>query len=134
MLDRLQRFVGSLGSLQGAQAQREAMVDLLLWSMYADRRIALPENDHLDQLPESLPWDAVTPFSVYVGAALARVRDVLSDPVLADRFLDDIYERLGTGDMRRRAHEASVHLAQVDGQVAEEEALFLDRIRTRFGL
>lgn len=134
MLTRLKERLSALGRLSVTQPQREALIDLLLLTMYADRKIAVTENEQIDQVPEELSWDSVTPFPLYVNTALARIRDGLSDPQVVEALLDDIYERLGSEAMRRRAYDACNELAGADGQVAEAEARFLERIRTRFGL
>ena len=134
MFARLKGMLGFLGGSDLTQSQREAILDLLLWTMYVDRRIAVPENEQIDQLPEEFSWRSVTPFSLYVNTSLARVREVLSDPEAAETLLADVQRRLDTEATRRKAYEACNRLACADGQVAEEEARFLERIQARFGL
>ncbi len=134
MLARLKGLFHKFEELSISQPQREAMLDLLLWTMYADRVLALPENERIDQLPDELSWDSVTPFPLYVSTALARVRESLADPDEAQALMDDVYARLGTEAMRRRAYDACRDLSGLDGDVSEEEAAFLERVRTRFGL
>lgn len=134
MLERLKTLFGKAGGTALTQPQREAMVDLLLWIMYADRLLAVPEHDRIDRLGTELGWTSVTPFSQYVDTTVARVREVLSDEDRAAALLEDLYARLGTDAVRRQAYDACRSLAEADGQVAEDEARLLDRIRTRFGL
>ena len=133
-LERLRNLFGKVDAAALTQPQREALIDLLLWTMYVDRMLALSENDRIDQLPEELSWESVTPFPTYLNASFARVREVLSDEDEARKLLDDIYARLGTDAARRRAYDACLDLADIDGQVAEEERRFLEGVRMRFGL
>jgi hypothetical protein len=134
MIDRIKSLFGKVGDVPISQPQREAVIDLLLWTMYIDKRLALPETERIDQVPEEMAWEAVTPFPQYINTTVARVREVLSDTDRAEALLDDIYARLGTEPMRRRAFDACRDLAQVDGQMADEESQFLEHVRTRFGV
>lgn len=134
MIDRLRALFGKITAGEAAQHQREAMIDLLIWTMYADGRLALPENDKIDSLAEELPWDSVTPFQQYLNTSIARVRSVLADEEKSDELLGDIYGRLRDDEMRTRAFRACRDLAQVDGEVDEAESVFLDTVRARFNL
>ena len=114
--------------------KREATIDLLIWTMYADNLLALPENEKLDQITQEIPWDSPTRPDQYINAALARVRDVVADPTLADGCLDDVSRRLGSRKARTEAYELCRELAQSDGQIAERETQLLERIRHEFGM
>ena len=80
MIDRLRSLLGKMNASHVPQQQREAMLDLLIWTMYADRRLALPENDSLDEMAGDMKWSAVTPVSQYMNHSFARIREVLDDP------------------------------------------------------
>lgn len=134
MLEKLKGLFGRVNGSGMTQPQREALVDLLLWTMYVDRVLALPENERIERVGSETSWDSATPFPQYLNASLARVRGILADDAKAEAFLEDIYERLGSSEMRRQAYEACRTLAQSDGEVAEEERRFLERIRERFDL
>ncbi len=134
MLNELRGLLNYVGRKADAQRQREAMVDLLIWTMYADNLLALPENDRIDQLTETMEWDAPTPASQYLKRSIAKVRDAIDDEEKAELLMNGIYERLGTEDMRRSAYAACRDLARVDGEVAEEETDFLNSIKERFDI
>ena len=116
------------------QMEREATIDLLIWTMYADNLLALPETEKLDQITQEIPWDSPTRPDQYMNAALARVRDVVGDSSLEDGFLDDISRRLGSRKARTAAYELCRELAQSDGQIAERETKLLNKIREEFGI
>lgn len=134
MLDNVRDLLNYVGSKANAQQQREAMIDLLLWTMYADKLLALPENDRIDELSAEMEWDSPTPASQYLQVAVSRIRDVLEDPEKAAAEMDSIYERLGSDEMRRNAYTACRDLAKVDGEVSDEEQSFLNAIKQRFHL
>ncbi|MEM1202711.1 MAG: hypothetical protein AAGN66_05735 [Acidobacteriota bacterium] len=117
-----------------AQAQREALVDLLVWTMYVDRHLALAERDTIEGHTRDLPWDAVTPLPTFLEAAVTRARDVLEDDNLAGEYLDGISHRLGTAEARRRALVACHELIASDGRLTEGEARHVKRVERRFEL
>lgn len=134
MIDGLKRFFERIGRSADAQQQREAMIDLLIWTMYADTVLTLPENDRIDQITQEIEWDSPNRPSMYISQATPRIRDVLSDETRASELLDDINRRLGTDRMRREAYEACRELAGADGQLADEEMKLLQAVRERFGI
>lgn len=134
MLGQLVNRLKGLSSGAGAQMEREATIDLLIWTMYADNLLALPENEKLDQITQEIPWDSPTRPDQYMNVAIARVRDVVADSTLADGFLDDISRRLGSRKARAEAYQLCRELAQSDGQLAERETQLLDRIKAQFGI
>lgn len=134
MLDELRDLLNDIGRKADAQQQREAMIDLLLWTMYADKLLALPEADRIDEVSAEMEWESATPATQYLQVAVARIRDVLESEEKAAAEMDSIYERLGSDEMRRSAYEACLDLAKVDGEMADEELAFLNTVKQRFHL
>lgn len=129
MFERLTKLFKRVRGEEVAQLQREALVDVLIRTMYADGHLALPENERLEQLEEELPWESVTPVTTYVNAAIARVRGAVEDADEDRALLASVADRLGTAEMRRSAYDACDDLARSDGEVSEAETRFLDRLR-----
>lgn len=134
MIDELRGLLNYIGRRADAQRQREAMIDLMIWTMYADKLIALPENEHIDRLADEMEWDSPTPPSQYLQVAIAKIRDVFVDEKKAADEMDSIYQRLGTDEMRKDAYVACRNLAKVDGEVVDEEMDFLNTVKRRFDL
>lgn len=134
MLDHIRGLFKRIGSAADEQHQREAMVDLLIWTMYADNVLTLPENDRIDQVTEEMNWNSATPVQQYVNVSIAKVRDAIDDESKAEALLNDISDRLGSDKMRSRAYEACRELARADGEVDDREMHFLDSVKSRFGI
>lgn len=134
MIDQFKGFFERIGRAADAQRQREAMIDLLIWMMYADNVLTLPENDRIDQITEEMEWDSPNRPSAYVNVSIAKIRDVLADDGKAKELLDSIDQRLGSDKMRSEAYEACRELANADGQVADEEMKLLNQVKHRFGI
>ncbi len=134
MLEHIRSLFKRIGSAADEQSQREAMVDLLVWTMYADNVLTLPENDRIDQVTEEMSWSSPTPPQLYVNTSIARVRDAIDDSEKSEALLNDISERLGSPKMRMHAYEACRDLANADGEVADQEMHFLRSVRAHFGI
>ena len=134
MIDTLRKLFEKGDETGIQQRGREAMVDLLIWTMYVDKVLTLPESDKIDRLSEDLTWESSDSVGQYLNASTSRVRDVLGDKDKAAVLLEDIRRRLDNEEMRREAYEACCELAQADGQVADEEAQFIDMLKREFNV
>ncbi len=132
MLELLRGGTGDLPTT--TQTQREALLDLLAWTMLADRHVASAEQNHLREHAAGLPWDSQRPVEVYLDGALRRARQAIGTPAQEDAHLAAIASRLGDEATRRRALEACKELAGADGDVAPSESQHLDRLRASLGL
>ncbi len=117
---------------QRNQAQREALIDLLVWTMFADRHIATAETTQIHDAAEGLAWEGHQSIERFIDAATRRTRDVLGSDRAETAYLDDIHARLADDETRHRALVACDTLISADGDRADAEVAFLARIRARF--
>jgi hypothetical protein len=115
-----------------SQEEREAVIDLLVMTMYADRFIDTAENDAIERVAEEIDGDASLPLAQYVNASIAKVRETLDDDERRRALLEDVNERLGTDRMRGLAYQASRAVATADDEMADEEEQFLSSVRAVF--
>ncbi|MBT63052.1 MAG: hypothetical protein CML13_07555 [Puniceicoccaceae bacterium] len=67
------------------QAEREAIIDLLLMAIYVDQHLSLAETKEFDHAADSLGWDSSTGSSVYICNATDRARTArISEELTAD--------------------------------------------------
>ncbi len=116
------------------QAQREALVDLLVWLMFIDKYVALPEQELIENAPGVKNWSSLTPFEQYLRDAITRARNAISNEGRTAGYLADIYARLGDPAARLAAYDACVVLADVDGTRAESESAFIHNVAKAFSL
>lgn len=110
----------------------EAVVDLLTLAMLVDGTTSDAERERLRAHLATQDWpDGTYPYS-YADAAVARVRDALSDPAALERLLASIVERLRSDDDRQFALDLTKELAGLDGTVDASEQHLLDGLRRRF--
>jgi hypothetical protein len=106
-----------------AQAQREAIVDLLLLGMQVDRHISLMETDLLEAEIASLGWDEFHAADIYLQRAAPIVRDTIGHDQRQTQLLESIRDRLVDLDVRKDAIERFATMLAIDGTVAIEAQL-----------
>ena len=116
-----------------ADSEHEAVVELLLLVMVADRHITGEELDEIRTISEDSGWESDT-FSVdqYLGPAMAKVRAALSDHTVG-ALLDDIDQRVASSVLRAELFSAARDVAGVDHQVDDAEQSLLAQVAARFG-
>jgi hypothetical protein len=117
-----------------SQPQREALIDLLVWTMFADRHVALPEQAFIAEQADGLPWDSPRPVELYIDKAVRRTREVLGDEAAEASHLEAIATRLADPQMKRAALSACEELIGVDGERAPSELTHLERVRVKLGV
>lgn len=115
------------------QAQREALIDLVVCTMYIDGTIRYEENEQLDEVVARLDLDAEAPLTLYLYKAIARLRDFWHDTEQIDALLAEHAARLDSPALRQTAFALCEAVAQSDDELAEEEGDFLGRLRRHLG-
>jgi len=112
-----------------SQPQREALVDLLHFCLYADNHIALAETDVLDAAVSTLTWDPRTSFASYEGRSIAGARAAKESTAAREEFLKSIRLRLDEPEARARAFDLCKQLFVADGVQSDQETVVLARIQ-----
>ena len=78
------------------QPQREAIVDLLNYCMYADNLIFLAEDRLITDTVAKFNWDPKIPFDQFDVRSIGNARNARESQVYRDQFLASIRDRLGS--------------------------------------
>jgi hypothetical protein len=133
MLNRL--FSHKAGKKDGlTQAQREAIVDVLHYCMYADNFIALSETQFIEAEVESLSWDPQISFEYYQGKSIGAVRAALANAETKKKFFESVNSRLGSGKVRQMAFDLCGKLFTVDGSKPASEFASQGEVRKALGI
>ena len=115
------------------QSQLEALIELLIWTMYVDNSIKLEENDALDEFLGRVEWHSPMQVDYFMSTAIAKVRNSIDDPTKAEKLIGDINTRLADPMTRREAADAVQALAEADGELTDSEKSFIGKIKLLFG-
>src|SRR5260370_190021 len=85
------------------QRQREALVDLLLLGMFADRNLKVSEDQKILSLIQEIGWQSYQAPDLYFQSAIAKVRDASETDEGTRYRLHKISEALGDTDTRALA-------------------------------
>ncbi|MEO0587829.1 MAG: hypothetical protein AAF078_09330 [Planctomycetota bacterium] len=111
------------------QAQREALIDALVWVKYADDFLAEAEQAAIAAAADAARWAGPIPLADYTLRAATALRQVAGDPQREDAHLASIVVRLATPIVRRAALDACTVASRADGEVDRREADLLIRFR-----
>lgn len=115
------------------QTQKEALVDLCLLGMYSDALVSLAEQDFIEDESTQLKWESGISLNGYLQRTIPKIRSVRNDVQKARELLQDIKQRLGNDEIKRKAIDELEKLLSTDGMVQLEEA-FLAEAKTVMGI
>jgi hypothetical protein len=111
------------------QPEREAIVDLLNYCMYADNSVFLAEDRLITDTVARFNWDPKIPFDQFDARSIRNARNARESQVYRDQFLASIKERLGTAVVKRRALDLCQELFLADGSRSDEEDAVLQNLK-----
>ena len=112
------------------QPQREAIVDLLNYCMYADNFVFLAEDRFITDTVAKFNWDSKVPFDQFVLTSTGNARNARENQGYRDRFLASIRNRLGTAAVKGQALDLCQELFVADGVRSDEEDDVFQNLRT----
>lgn len=125
MPSSLKKLVTADGSTKNdnlTQAQREAIVDLLHYCMYADNFVALAEDRFINSVAATLAWDDKISFEVYEGGSIGKARKAKESAGYRETFYKDVVARLATKEARSLALQLCKDLYNADSGMASSES------------
>jgi uncharacterized tellurite resistance protein B-like protein len=111
------------------QSQREAIVDLMNYCMYADNLVMLSEDRLITDTVAKFNWDSKVPFDQFVLRSTDNARNARESQVYRDRFLASIRDRLDTAAAKGQALGLCQELFVADGARSDEEEDVLQNLR-----
>lgn len=116
------------------QSQREAMVDLLHYCMYADNLVTISEARFIEAKVKAYNWDPKISFEYYQGKSIGAARAALANPETKKKFFESVSQRLGTPAMRSEAFQLCDRLFKADGDKPAGEFAVQGEVRKALGV
>ena len=104
-----------------SQPQREAIVDLLNYCMYADNLVMLAEDRLITDTVAKFNWESKVPFDQFALRSTDSARNARESQVSREKFLASIKERLETPAVKAKALGLCQELFVADGARSDEE-------------
>ncbi|MEO8264309.1 MAG: hypothetical protein ABI706_02240 [Ilumatobacteraceae bacterium] len=132
MNQRLRDLYSHVSVHATADREHEAVIELLLLVMVADRHISEDELDEIRNISDDSGWESSTfSFNQYLGEAMAKVRTAVAAHK-TEALLDDIDDRIASTVLRHSLFSAARDVAGVDHDIACEEESLLGQVAARF--
>ncbi len=111
------------------QPQREAIVDLLNYCMYADNLVMLAEDRLITDTVKKFTWDSKVPFDQFALRSIDNARNARESQVYREKFLGSIKDRLDTAAAKGQALDLCQELFVADGARSDEEEDVFQNLR-----
>ena len=111
------------------QPQREAIVDLLNYCMYADNLVFIAEDRLITDTVAKFNWDSTVPFDQFNVRSIDNARNASENPGYREKFLASIRERLDTAAVKGKALDLCQELFLADGARSDEEDAVLQNLK-----
>jgi len=129
---RLRDLYSNVSVHATADLEHQAVIELLLLVMVADRHISSDEIDTIRGISQDSGWESSTfSFDQYVGQAMAKVR-AATESGEVEALLDDIDGRVASTVLRQSLFSAAREVADVDHELDAEEESLLGQLAARF--
>ena len=112
------------------QPQREAIVDLLNYCMYADNLVMLAEDRLITDTVKKFNWESKVPFDQFALRSIDNARSARESQVHREKFLGSIKDRLSTDAVKAQALDLCQELFVADGSRSDEEEDVFQNLRT----
>lgn len=128
-MENVKKFLDSFKEHDTEQEQNEAIIELMIWTMYVDKSLMLVEDEKIIQYLDKTNWKSGIDPEYFIKSAIAKIRNAVADTAKAEKLLASIAKRLDTSDMKNKALKASKTLAEADGKLSDEEKGFIDSLK-----
>lgn len=116
------------------QAQREAMIDLLVLATYSDDLVDSNEDRALEKVTERFNWRSSLSIGEYIIASATKSKEVRASEDKNDHYIHDIGFRLGSKKQKYQALRLCNRLLYSDSDLHGTEVQFLQRVSKIFDL
>lgn len=114
--------------------QKQALLDLLLYSMYLDGNLSSIEDRRIGELLNSMTFASEDAKQRFLDAAYTRTRQRSNSPEGIRSFIQEMAKQFDSPDLRRRSFNLLEWMLSSDDNVIEKERSFLAVVREEFKL
>jgi hypothetical protein len=121
-------------SIELTEAQKQALVDLLVLGMYADHNLSAAEDDYLQRLLDTFEFSSDYSRQAFIDAAFTRTRGHANSLESVGAYLEELAGQFPSAEDRRAVCEALDELLASDGGVSTAKNKVLSLVREIFAM
>jgi uncharacterized tellurite resistance protein B-like protein len=138
--ERMRTFLGlveldppSSEDLRSGNDEHDAVLELLVATMYVDRKVTERELDAIERMGDEHGWSTEsTSFGQALGQATSRVRDALEREGGVEALLASASDRITAAEVRSEIVGACRSIARADGITDQAESAWLAQVTKAF--
>jgi uncharacterized tellurite resistance protein B-like protein len=117
------------------EGQIEAIIDLLMLTIHADKTVAFMEQAELDHLLHELPWiqDKRALIDAHIEAVVKEIKDLEGEEGYR-AFIEGRAAALPSGEVRQKAYQMVLALVDADMEVHPQEKMVLEWLAEGLGI
>ena len=110
------------------QSQREALLDLVIFSIFTDSHLSLKEDAALEAAFEAIGWEAEKPREIFICTSMNRARRATDTDSAAAEYIRARAAAFTDAATQTKALELLQNILAADG-TADSETEFLTRVK-----
>jgi hypothetical protein len=110
------------------QPQREAALDLIILSVFADSHVSLKEDSSLEAVLGKIGWESTKPRDIFFCNSMNRARRAVESEENLTNYLQERAQALSSVWSKAEAFSMLQSVLSSDG-VTEDEKTFLARVK-----
>lgn len=129
MFVKLQSFFeATIGKIESRQNEREAVIELMILTMYIDKSLKLVEEDTINDYVSSVAWESPITIEQFLAKTFPKIRNAISDNNKLKTLLEDINSRISNNETKSELLKTCQKLAVADGEISQVEKEFLAEV------
>ncbi len=116
------------------QNEREAIIELMMMTMYSDKTIKLSEDEVIQEFASSIKWESPLSLEFYFSKVTPKIRTALENKEKRMNFLKEINSRIESEAIKSQVLKLCNDLAMADSEFSPEEKELIENISQVFQL
>ena len=132
MSEQLHSSLSKIAKQDVSQNEREAIIELMMMTMYSDKTLKLSEDEVIQEYTSSIKWESPLSLDFYFAKITPKIRAALVDKEKMNTFLQEINNRIETEAIKSQVLKLCNDLAMADEEFSVEEKELLEKISRIF--
>ena len=132
MSEQLHSSLSKIAKQDVSQNEREAIIELMMMTMYSDKTLKLSEDEVIQEYTSSIKWESPLSLDFYFAKITPKIRAALADKEKMNTFLQEINNRIETEAIKSQVLKLCNDLAMADEEFSVEEKELLEKISRIF--
>ncbi|MEM9926811.1 MAG: TerB family tellurite resistance protein [Cyanobacteria bacterium P01_D01_bin.50] len=132
MGDKLRLSLTEIAKQDVTQNEREAIIELMMMTMYSDKNIKLAEEEVINEYASNIKWESPLSLEFYLGKVTAKIRTALENKEKTTAFLEEVNARIENEAVKSQVLKLCNDVAMADSEFSVEEKELLENISQVF--